>query len=435
MASNEIEVLDAAATVEKLKKTVSRRALNRRNFMAALGVTGAASGAALLSRRSNNPKTVLAAGPTQTDILNFALNLEYLEATFYSYVTQGADLPAATGITQGSGVITGFSGQINTKGVFTGTAVKTTFPNQQITDLMNELYYDELNHVITLRNLLGTAAVARPALNLVSVGAPATGVTYTFPTLTSAQALGISRLLEDVGVTAYTAAAALLTGANLTYAAQILAVEGFHAGALRLLQIQLADPYDPAENFIITGVLTSGSMTVTSVSTTIGLVVGATITAVAGVAAGTTITAFTTSAPAGSNTITLSANATAATAAGSTTIFEVGIPADSLDVKPVDLGATASSGPSAITGTSNPTVTQGFFATSGSVTANVGTPAGTAFARTTSQVLAILYGTVGTPAAIAATTNVGVLAGDPAPTGTAKGGFFPSGVNGNITTI
>ena len=75
MASNEVEVLDPAATVANLKKSASGRALNRRNFMTtALGVAGAASGAALVSGRSRSPLTVSAASaPNQGDVLNLSL--------------------------------------------------------------------------------------------------------------------------------------------------------------------------------------------------------------------------------------------------------------------------------------------------------------------------------------------------------------------------
>jgi hypothetical protein len=48
MASNEIETLDSAASVEKLNKIAAGRALNRRHFLAALGMTGAAAGAGLM---------------------------------------------------------------------------------------------------------------------------------------------------------------------------------------------------------------------------------------------------------------------------------------------------------------------------------------------------------------------------------------------------
>jgi hypothetical protein len=218
MASNEIEVLDPAATVEKLRNLATGRALNRRHFMAALGMTGAAAGAALLSGCTAT-NAVVAVTPTagQSDILNFALNLEYLEATFYSYITQGADLPSSSGATVGSGTITGAPAKLT----FTGTAAA------QITDMLNEIYFDELNHVIDLRSLLGSAAVTRPAINLAAAGA-----------ITATNALSIARQFEDVGVTAYAGAAASLSSTSLTYAAQILAVESFHAGALRLVSIQ-----------------------------------------------------------------------------------------------------------------------------------------------------------------------------------------------------
>jgi hypothetical protein len=225
MASKEIEVLDPAATVEKLSNIATVRALNRRNFMAALGMTGAAAGAALLSGCTDSTVAVSTAtvAPGESDVLNFALNLEYLEATFYSYITQGVDLPAS--VTAGSGAIT-------------GAPAKLTFATQQITDQLNEIYFDELNHVIALRTLLASAAVPRPAINLAAAGAITTAAT----------ALSIAREFEDVGATAYAGALTLLTSSSLNYAIQILAVEGFHAGALRLVSIQNSIAYSQADS-------------------------------------------------------------------------------------------------------------------------------------------------------------------------------------------
>lgn len=311
MASNEIEILDPTATVGKLKKIAAGRALNRRHFIAALGMTGAATGAGLMSGCTVGSSTVVStttAGAGETDILNFALNLEYLEATFYAYITQGTDLPAASIVN--SGAITGAPGKLT----FTGTNA------QQITDLLNEIYFDEKNHVTTLLSLLGTAAVTRPAINLAA-----------YATITATNALSIARLFEDVGVTAYAGATAALLSSNLVFSAQILGVESFHAGALRLVSIQ-----NP------------------------------------------TIAAY--------------------------------AKADSLDVAPLDPGtaALAANGPSA---------SGGFFATYGKATA--GTTAGMAISRTTSQVLAIVYGSGGVAASA----------------GASSGGFFPNGVNGAIKTV
>jgi hypothetical protein len=222
--ANEIEVTNEKALAGELKKITATRALNRRSFMTAIT---AAAGAGMLAGCSstNNTAQVMAAGPTQTDVLTFALNLEYLEATFYSYVVNGTDLPAS--VTLGSGVITG------------APATKSVFTSQLITDLLGEIYYDELNHVLDLRSVLGSIAIARPALNLGAVAA-----------ITSANTIAIARQFEDVGVTAYAGAATLLTGTNLTYAAQILGVEGFHAGALRYVSIEnpTLSVYVPADS-------------------------------------------------------------------------------------------------------------------------------------------------------------------------------------------
>src|ERR1017187_97614 len=302
MASTEIEILDPAATVEKVKRIAAGRALNRRNFLAAFGMTGVAAGAGLMSgcNATTTSVPVTSASPAETNLLAFALNLEYLEATFYSFITQGTDLPS--NLTVGSGAVTGAPGQLT----FTGTNA------QQTTDLLNEVYFDELNHVTFLRSLLGSAAIARPAINLAAFGA-----------ITATNALALARLLEDVGVTAYSSVIPKLTTSNATYASQILGVESSHAGAIRLINIQVGAVY---------------------------------------IAAG-----------------------------------------DGLDVIPYDPGtaALAAAGPFA------------FFPTAG------GEGPGMAGARTTSQVLAVLYGAPGAPSA----------------SGALKGGFFPSGVNGAITAV
>jgi hypothetical protein len=219
MASKEIEIPGSAATVGKLKKIAASQALNRRHFITALGMTGAAAGTGLLSGCSSSTTSTSVAGASataaQTSVLNFALNLEYLEATFYSFVTQGADLTGAAIVN--SGAVTNAPAKL----VFTGTNA------QQITDMLNEIYFDEKNHVTALLGLLGSSAVPRPAINLGAAGA-----------ITATNALSIARLFEDVGVTAYNGAVGLLSSSDLAYASQILAVEGFHAGALRLVSIQ-----------------------------------------------------------------------------------------------------------------------------------------------------------------------------------------------------
>jgi hypothetical protein len=214
MASNEIEILDPAASVGKLKEIAAGRALNRRHFIAALGMTGAAAGTAMLSGCSTTniaPATTATLG--QTDVLNFLLNIKFLQATFYSFVTQGADLTG--GPVTASGAVTN------------APTAKLTFATQQITDLFNEIYYDEKNHVTTLYNLLGSAVAPRPAINLAAFGA-----------ITATNAIAIARLLEDVGVTAYASAVTGLSTSDVTITSQVLGTDSLHSGALRLLSIQ-----------------------------------------------------------------------------------------------------------------------------------------------------------------------------------------------------
>jgi Ferritin-like domain len=404
MASNEVEILDPGATVEKLTKVSSRRALNRRNFMAGLGVAGATAGAALVAgRKVARPTTVSANGPTQNDYLAFVLNIAYLQATFYSYITQGTDLPGA--ITAGGGAITG------------APAAALVFANQQITDILNEMYYDELNHVIGLRNILGSAFVYRPAINLAG-----------YQAITSSNALSIARMFEDVGATAYAGITGYLTGSNLTYAGQLLAVEAFHAGAIRLLSIQnpTIAAYLPTSFLYFDGVLASGSAVITSVSSTAGLVVGSTLTGV-GIPATAKISAITVpSTGFGTGVVTMSIAATANTTANTSTVVATNTPSDAFDVAPADPGSAAAAGPSAIAGTTNPIIYQGFFDTAVPGNSSEVNPTGLAFARTTSQVLTALYGSYGEATGAAAAPAYPTLA---------AGGFFPSGFSGNIKTI
>lgn len=210
-------------SVEQAKAIKATRAFNRRNFMAGLGLASAGLIAGCDNTSNSSPTPVMAAGPSETDVLNFALNLEFLEATFYSFVTQGIDLPSS--LTAGSGAITG------------APQAKIAFANQQTTDIFNEIFFNEMSHVADLQSLIGNGHITRPALNLAAAGP-----------ITSANVITISRQFEDVGTTAYAGATALLTGQNLAYATQILAVEGFQAGAVRLLAIQQNAPFAAADS-------------------------------------------------------------------------------------------------------------------------------------------------------------------------------------------
>jgi Ferritin-like domain len=246
---------------------------SRRRFIGhtGLAVAGGAFGASLLSR------SLTAQTLTDVDVLNFALNLEYLEAELYSRAVFG------TGLDEADVTGTGTLGEVIVK----PGSTQVPFATESIRQFAIELTANEVAHVRFIRRLitqLGGTPIARPTIDLrdsfvkaatlaglispggppaaCPAGQPATPRPADFfvptadcqawvpnnhplapkasaPTTFDPFADEISFLLagfmsEDVGVTAYKGSSRLLTNRDVIEAAAgLLALEAYHSSLIR----------------------------------------------------------------------------------------------------------------------------------------------------------------------------------------------------------
>jgi hypothetical protein len=207
----------------KLFDDLASASPNRERFMMKMNKASASTGGGSPARTAE--------AITETDILNFALNLEYLEAEFYTFAVEGKSITDF-----GIGIEGLASGDNPTSGGATSGGSQVSFDNNEIfsRDIAAEIGSDERAHVALLRSALGSAAVAKPNINLNALGI-GFGNQVDF--------LSVARILEDIGVTAYTGAAGMLkTPEIITTAARLLAAEAEHAGSIHTQVARLKIP-------------------------------------------------------------------------------------------------------------------------------------------------------------------------------------------------
>ena len=195
---------------------------DRREFLAGAAAVLGVAGAAALNGQTGSG-TMTRSPANDINLLNYALTLEHLEATFY---TQGlsrfssADFQRAdfyTALQRGSGIN---SGEIPLSGS-TGTGLV-----QDVYAYLTLVRNHEQQHVRTLESVIRSLG-----------GTPATAPRFNLNFTSVDEFIATAAALENTGVSAYNGAIPLMFSADLiTASATIATVEARHAAYLNRLR-------------------------------------------------------------------------------------------------------------------------------------------------------------------------------------------------------
>ena len=268
------EQLQTDRKILSFDRTVQQ--ISRRGFMSTILAASAAAVTLSSTRRAVAQTT---AAPSIVDVLNFALNLEYLEANFYLYVSTGAGLTSAQ---NGSGVAVEGAPPMLPLDAGTMAVVKA-------------LAQDEVNHIADLQSAittLGGTPISQPLINLAANGA----------ITTQAQFVSAARQFTALGGSAYAGSAQFLVSNTtvLQTAAQILGAEGQHAGVVDYLCVAqnvvspAIDTQDipPSATNYFTANMTNALAPARTTSQVLGVVYGVSGPAITTPAAGVTVGGF-----------------------------------------------------------------------------------------------------------------------------------------------